>query len=46
MPTNEAIGKDSSLKWDVFITPGIPVVTKSQSLRRIIDPCLFPWLSF
>ena len=31
MPTNEANGKDTSLKWEVFITPGIPVVTSTPA---------------
>ena len=31
MPTNEANRKDTSLKWDVFITPGIPVVTSTPA---------------
>ena len=31
MPTNEVNGKDASLSWDVFITPGIPVVTSTPA---------------
>ena len=31
MPTNEANRKDASLSWDVFITPGIPVVTSTPA---------------
>jgi glyoxylase-like metal-dependent hydrolase (beta-lactamase superfamily II) len=31
MPTNEANGKDTLLNWDVFITPGIPVVTSTPA---------------
>jgi glyoxylase-like metal-dependent hydrolase (beta-lactamase superfamily II) len=31
MSTNEANKKNTSLKWDVFITPGIPVVTSTPA---------------
>jgi glyoxylase-like metal-dependent hydrolase (beta-lactamase superfamily II) len=31
MPTKDANGKDTLLKWDVFITPGIPVVTSTPA---------------
>jgi glyoxylase-like metal-dependent hydrolase (beta-lactamase superfamily II) len=31
MPTNEANGRDTSVNWDVFITPGIPVVTSTPA---------------
>src|ERR1700740_1299315 len=31
MQTNEVNGKDASLSWDVYITPGIPVVTSTPA---------------
>ncbi|MGB8938411.1 MAG: hypothetical protein WCC17_25240 [Candidatus Nitrosopolaris sp.] len=48
MPTNEANGKDTSLKWEVFTTPGIPVVTstpapntKETFWNHLVDPHLW-----
>ena len=31
MPTNEGNRKDASLSWDVFVTPGIPIVTSTPA---------------
>jgi hypothetical protein len=37
MPRTNANTKKAALHWDVFVTPGIPIVTRDKAARRSRD---------